>query len=102
MEQSARERPITYASIPKEPEQVKEETGTELDTAAPSAAAPPAVYYLTRTRLYVQSTGAETGFASGTVCHIKGQITSAGEPRMVDMNLPEKTNFANQNGGLGV
>jgi len=92
-----RERPIAYPSVPEKPESAKH--GAPLVGDITPSALPQ--QYRTRIRLYVQETGAEQGFLSGTSCEIRGYTIANGQRSNVSVALPEKTNFARENGGLG-
>jgi hypothetical protein len=93
-----RERPIAYASVPKKPETAKRDVSIAERSATPLALPP---QYRTHIRLFVQETGAELGFLSGTSCEIRGYVIANGARTNVSVDLPEKTNFASENGGLG-
>jgi len=92
-------KPIAFASVPEKP------VSAERAHVAKDAKA---VFqsFKTTIRLYVQMTGAELGLFSGTSDEIRGNITAtpafgSTETRYVNVDLPEKTNFAGENGGLG-
>jgi len=93
-----RERPIAYPTAPKKPETSKHDTSMVEGTAGPLALPR---QYNTHIKLIVQETGAEQGLFSGTTCEIRGYVIANGHKYPVSRDLPEKHNFANENGGLG-
>jgi hypothetical protein len=93
-----KERPITYSTVPKKPETSKHNT-----SMAEGAASPLALPHQYRIHIwfYVQETGAEQGLFSGTICEIRGYAIANNQRYNVSVNLHEKHDFANENGGLG-
>jgi hypothetical protein len=92
-----RERPIQYASVPMQPESSNKDDSMAEVTARGATLQ----QYSTLIRLYVEETGTELGPASDTTCEIRGYILANGEKRDVYVDLPQKHDFSNENGGLG-
>lgn len=63
---------------------------------------PPPPGYKTLARVYVRRTGPEAGFGSGSNVEIKGWCNLENDQMSIGIDLPENTDFSNQNGGLGL
>lgn len=79
------------------------------DTAGENAAAslgspppPPPPGYKTLAKVYVRRTGPDTGVGSGSNVEIKGWCNLENDQMSISIDLPENTDFSNQNGGLGL
>ena len=86
-------KPVAYANVPKTPS-----TNSKKDDSLTSITIP---RYTVHVRLYVQETGTEKGPFSGTGVEIRGNMAIGTKNYGVYADLPEKTNFAGENNGLG-
>jgi len=88
-------KPISYAAPPAEPE--------PSESTTPHGLAPSFVRFNTKVRLYLISTGDDPG----DECELGGNIQTNWQfenlraHRTIDIELPVKKNFENQNNGLG-
>jgi hypothetical protein len=84
--------------------QKREDTVGE-DTApspGPPPPPPPPQGYKTIAKVYVRRTGREVGVGSGSNVEIKGWCNLENDQMSIGIDLPENTDFSNQNGGLGL